>query len=384
MDLIYIPTAAIYLTVVENSSSSSSKNHDSNKTACIWMGQQVLLDTLAPGATARLNRRNINTISQLRVGDRIRAEGLMMIREEWTFLGNPDEDGTDEDSDNSDSDGDSNMSDPGDDESNGGDESSSSSSSDDDTKKVVASNYSSGVTKRAKAGGKSTGQSHEGGTKRAGKRAREPETSTQRKRTRATTSKSPADTISVKFHADCFDCLGTDEESRKKRDTDKGKTVTSSTFKGKRKTEDRDESDDKDNDSDDSEDMNVDSDDSDDLDEEDTQAKETKPPGSYQRKAPEAAKTAVIKGPTAATPSSGVDTNAFATVTADDARIKTVIRTTTVLTTAAAPSVHAVTAAAAMAMSNSVSKTMATVKRQQVKTGRSSRSTNKQRGSRRK
>jgi hypothetical protein len=117
--------------------------------------------------------------------------------------------------------------------------------------------------------------------------------------------------------------------------------------------------------SDESEDTNIDRNDSDGSGSEgkDAQAKETKPLGSTiavaavpKRKAPVTANAAVTKEAVIPIPSSGVDTNAFAKVMADDTRIKTIIKTKTVLTTTGTPSVHAVTAAAAMAMSNSMSK----------------------------
>jgi hypothetical protein len=201
MDLTYIPTAPIYFTVQEKTTPSSSKNNDSNGTECFRMGQKVMLDSLAPEAIARLNKRSIKNVSQLRGGDRIRAEGLMMvhcgikinrrgkpqafmslifnIREQWDFLGNLNEDGVNKDNDNSDSYGNSNMSDTSDGQSNNGDNSSSDNSSSDignsNTSKTSPS-YSFGITERAKAGGKNIQQSHED-DKRAKKRPRDPEPS---------------------------------------------------------------------------------------------------------------------------------------------------------------------------------------------------------------
>jgi hypothetical protein len=68
MDLTYIPTAPIYLTVQEKSRSlTTTLKSSSNKgkgTSCIWMGQKVLLDTPSPGVTATPNEHNIRSIPQ--------------------------------------------------------------------------------------------------------------------------------------------------------------------------------------------------------------------------------------------------------------------------------------------------------------------------------
>ncbi|KAK3831969.1 MAG: hypothetical protein J3R72DRAFT_454276 [Linnemannia gamsii] len=291
------------------------------------MGQRVVLETPAPEITAAANKHKVKTISQLQLGDRIKAEGLMAIeckikkdkrnkprasmwlsfkiQKEWTFLGNPID--YEEDNDSDDSAGDSNMSESSDGES---------SDSDDDTHKADGSNKGDLGSTRL--------------VKNEKKREREVEPRTHRKRVRSTTFMDPADGISVKFRADCFDYLSTDEKHRKKGETDNGKISALRSSEGKQKDYDRDE--------------------------EKTHNTRTKPSTTT--------KTAT-RVPPAPTPtlSSEVDTNASAKVVRTDAKTITRIRTKTVLTTAAAPSVHAVTAAAAMAMTNSVSKTMATIKK---------------------
>ncbi|KAG9060944.1 hypothetical protein KI688_007902 [Linnemannia hyalina] len=333
MNLIYIPTAPIYLTVLQKSRNltttiSSPSSNKGKGTSCIWMGQTVLLDIPAPGVKAKPNEHNIKTLSHLQVGDRIQAEGLMMvqcviqndrrgrpeasmwlsfkIQYDWTFLGNPGEDNEDAGDEEGEDDDDDDGSDYG----------------DSDTNKF----------NQPKAG---TSKDH-------------PVQYNKRVRKRSVVS--PAGRLSVSFSSDTFDYLAKGEESQLKKagmDVDEGKTVAASGINGKPKV--KDESDDSENSVNGYEDLSDEHDDED--DEDDTLPKQTK----------QAVK--LTAAPVPPPSSMTVDTNATATVVTEGTKTTTTIKAETVLVTPASPTVNSVTAAAAMAMTNSVTTAMAIVRK---------------------
>ncbi|KAF9537560.1 hypothetical protein EC957_007972 [Mortierella hygrophila] len=406
MNLIYIPTAPIYLTVLQKSRNltttiSSPSSNKGKGTSCIWMGQTVLLDIPAPGVKAKPNEHNIKTLSHLRVGDRIQAEGLMMvqcgvrddrrgrpeasmwlsfkIQYDWTFLGNPgedneddgdeeDEDDDDEDDDDGSNDGDSNADKFNQPKAGTSKDNSSEGSTKKDHPITATEGYLGPITRakndhEAKTGDKrlpSDDKSDRVDVVRKvkgnnGGKKPQSDPVQYRKRVRNRSVVGPAGRLSVRLRSDNFDYLAKDEGSQRKKasmDVDEGKTVAASGTKGKPK--DKDESDGSENSVNDNEDLSdkyEDENDDDGDDEDDILPKQTK-----QAANPTAAP---VPPPSSVT----VDTNATATVVTKGTKTTTTIKTETVLVTPAPPTVNSVTAAEAMGMTNSVTTAMAIVRK---------------------
>ncbi|KAF9132080.1 hypothetical protein BGX30_012790 [Mortierella sp. GBA39] len=279
MNLIYIPTAPIYLTVLQISrnpttTTSSPSSNKGKGTSRIWMGQTVLLDIPAPGVKAKPNEHNTKTLSHLRVGDRIQAEGLMAvqcwirddrrgraeasmwlsfkIQYDWTFLGNPGEDNEDDGNEGGQDDDDEDDDDGSDD-------------GDSATDKF----------NQPKAG---TSKDH---SRKDGTKKDHPITATKRYSGPVTRAKNDREAKTGDKRLPSEDkSYRTDEESQRKKagmDVDESKTVAVSGTKGKPK--DKGESDDSENPVDDNEDMgdeHDDENDDDEDDEDDTPPKQTK------------------------------------------------------------------------------------------------------------
>jgi hypothetical protein len=386
----------------------------------------VLLDTPSPGVTATPNEHNIRFIPHLRVGDRIKAEGLMTvrcgiendkrgkphatmwltlkIREDWTFLGNPSEDNESsegsEESDDGKSDGDGSRSSGSNaNESSCDDEGSSSSDGGSakvfnpkevakkklmrriETPKCLRAKSYSGPARRAKGEDEAkigdkrvffenkserTGMNRGANDKNGAKVCQS--TIVHHKRARTRIFVDCDDAVSVSFRGDVFDYLAKDKElQQKKVDASEGTSTVPSRTKEEHKerfsnTEELDGIEDP-----------VDKDENEDEDKHSSESNEddTRPKQTKLRASATAMSTAKVTSSATTPPLSGVDTNATAQVETGKTKTTTTIVTNTVLTTATTPSVHAVTAAAAMAMSTSVTKTMATIRKHQKKTASS-------------